>query len=123
MAYETTPLVSVKPLFLIHKHGQTWVWKKTWAFFPGKWASIAVHMGSLKHSGFEMMPLDTGLKLGLLYNLGDALWWIPLFFMDNVEVTPPLITRCDKCTQTLSPYLHVKRLDLEKETHGNHPWT
>ncbi|GFT23896.1 hypothetical protein TNCV_3207551 [Trichonephila clavipes] len=34
--------------------------------------------------------------------------------MDNVEVTPPLITRCDKCTQTLSPYLHVKRLDLGK---------
>ncbi|GFT68708.1 uncharacterized protein TNCV_684051 [Trichonephila clavipes] len=35
-------------------------------------------------------------------------------FMDNVEVTPPLIPRCDKGTQTLSPYLHVKRLDLGK---------
>ncbi|GFY29432.1 uncharacterized protein TNCV_2626031 [Trichonephila clavipes] len=35
-------------------------------------------------------------------------------FMDNVEVTPPLITRCDKGTQTISPYLHVKRLDLGK---------
>ncbi|GFT27698.1 uncharacterized protein TNCV_3570701 [Trichonephila clavipes] len=38
----------------------------------------------------------------------------PSVFMDNVEVTPPLITRCDKGTQTISPYLHVKRLDLEK---------
>ncbi|GFT68142.1 hypothetical protein TNCV_372821 [Trichonephila clavipes] len=35
-------------------------------------------------------------------------------FMDNVKVTPPLIPRCDKGTQTLSPYLHVKRLDLVK---------
>ncbi|GFT62209.1 uncharacterized protein TNCV_639691 [Trichonephila clavipes] len=38
----------------------------------------------------------------------------PSVFMDNVEVTPPLIPRCDKGTQTLSPYLHVKRLDLGK---------
>ncbi|GFW54227.1 uncharacterized protein TNCV_1560051 [Trichonephila clavipes] len=38
----------------------------------------------------------------------------PSVFMDNVEVTPPLITRCDKGTQTISPYLHVKRLDLGK---------
>ncbi|GFU55860.1 uncharacterized protein TNCV_2255501 [Trichonephila clavipes] len=38
----------------------------------------------------------------------------PPVFMDNVELTPPLITRCDKGTQTLSPYLHVKRLDLGK---------
>ncbi|GFW54258.1 uncharacterized protein TNCV_1560361 [Trichonephila clavipes] len=34
--------------------------------------------------------------------------------MDNVEVIPPLITCCNKGTQTLSPYLHVKRLDLGK---------
>ncbi|GFX56587.1 uncharacterized protein TNCV_5035061 [Trichonephila clavipes] len=39
---------------------------------------------------------------------------VPSVFMDNVEVTPPLFTRCDKGTQTLSPYLHVKRLDLGK---------
>ncbi|GFS50580.1 uncharacterized protein TNCV_2042021 [Trichonephila clavipes] len=38
----------------------------------------------------------------------------PSVFMDNAEVTPPLITRCDKGTQTLSPYLHIKRLDLGK---------
>ncbi|GFW26071.1 hypothetical protein TNCV_3317411 [Trichonephila clavipes] len=38
----------------------------------------------------------------------------PSVFMDNVEVTAPLITRCDKGTQTISPYLHVKRLDLGK---------
>ncbi|GFV24212.1 uncharacterized protein TNCV_2632161 [Trichonephila clavipes] len=38
----------------------------------------------------------------------------PSVFMDNVEVTPPLISRCDKSTQTISPYLHVKRLDLGK---------
>ncbi|GFS94981.1 uncharacterized protein TNCV_4202231 [Trichonephila clavipes] len=38
----------------------------------------------------------------------------PSVFMDNAEVTPPLITRCDKGTQTLSPYLHVQRLDLGK---------
>ncbi|GFS87848.1 hypothetical protein TNCV_1816161 [Trichonephila clavipes] len=38
----------------------------------------------------------------------------PSVFMDNVEVTPPLIPRCDKGSQTLSPYLHVKRLDLGK---------
>ncbi|GFV71834.1 uncharacterized protein TNCV_2457691 [Trichonephila clavipes] len=38
----------------------------------------------------------------------------PSVFMDNVEVTTPLITRCDKGTQTISPYLHVKRLDLGK---------
>ncbi|GFU26437.1 hypothetical protein TNCV_1136451 [Trichonephila clavipes] len=35
-------------------------------------------------------------------------------FMDNVEVIPPLITRCDKGTQTLSPSFHVQRLDLGK---------
>ncbi|GFX18893.1 uncharacterized protein TNCV_321981 [Trichonephila clavipes] len=35
-------------------------------------------------------------------------------FMDNVKVTPPLITRCDKGTQTLSPSFHVQRLDLGK---------
>ncbi|GFW96940.1 hypothetical protein TNCV_4183911 [Trichonephila clavipes] len=34
--------------------------------------------------------------------------------MDNVKVTPPLIPRCDKGTQTLSPYFHVQRLDLGK---------
>ncbi|GFV38512.1 uncharacterized protein TNCV_3491011 [Trichonephila clavipes] len=34
--------------------------------------------------------------------------------MDNVKVTPPLITRCDKGTQTLSPSFHVQRLDLGK---------
>ncbi|GFX37089.1 uncharacterized protein TNCV_1712821 [Trichonephila clavipes] len=38
----------------------------------------------------------------------------PSVFMDNAEVTPPLITRCDKGTQTISPYLHIKRLDLGK---------
>ncbi|GFX59322.1 hypothetical protein TNCV_4632801 [Trichonephila clavipes] len=38
----------------------------------------------------------------------------PSVFMDNVEVTPPLIPRCDKGTQTLSPNLPVKRLDLGK---------
>ncbi|GFV75633.1 hypothetical protein TNCV_2240821 [Trichonephila clavipes] len=32
----------------------------------------------------------------------------------TVEVTQPLITRCDKSTQPISPYLHVKRLDLGK---------
>ncbi|GFS85386.1 hypothetical protein TNCV_2803051 [Trichonephila clavipes] len=35
-------------------------------------------------------------------------------FMDNAKVIPPLITRCDKCTQTLSPSFHVQRLDLGK---------
>ncbi|GFU12288.1 uncharacterized protein TNCV_4664531 [Trichonephila clavipes] len=30
------------------------------------------------------------------------------------EVITPLIPRCDKGTQTLSPYLHVQRLDLGK---------
>ncbi|GFV84611.1 uncharacterized protein TNCV_2482251 [Trichonephila clavipes] len=30
------------------------------------------------------------------------------------EVIPPLITRCDKGTQTLSPSFHVQRLDLGK---------
>ncbi|GFT15602.1 uncharacterized protein TNCV_4985461 [Trichonephila clavipes] len=39
----------------------------------------------------------------------------PSVFMDNVEVTPPLITRCDKGTQTISLYLHVKRFDLGKK--------
>ncbi|GFT98844.1 uncharacterized protein TNCV_3792571 [Trichonephila clavipes] len=43
----------------------------------------------------------------------------PSVFVNKVEVTPriptpPLITRCDKGTQTISPYLHVKRLDLGK---------
>ncbi|GFX73099.1 uncharacterized protein TNCV_1705011 [Trichonephila clavipes] len=38
----------------------------------------------------------------------------PSFSVNTVEVTPPLITRCDKSTQTISPYLHVKRLDLGK---------
>ncbi|GFU88361.1 hypothetical protein TNCV_847541 [Trichonephila clavipes] len=40
-------------------------------------------------------------------------------FVNNIEVTPriptpPLITHCDKGTQTISPYLHVKLLDLGK---------
>ncbi|GFU88363.1 hypothetical protein TNCV_847561 [Trichonephila clavipes] len=39
--------------------------------------------------------------------------------VNNIEVTPriptpPLITRCDKGTQTIPPYLHVKRLDFGK---------
>ncbi|GFY29062.1 uncharacterized protein TNCV_4721901 [Trichonephila clavipes] len=34
--------------------------------------------------------------------------------MDNVKVTPSLIPRCDKGTQTLSPSFHVQRLDLGK---------
>ncbi|GFS62559.1 uncharacterized protein TNIN_445831 [Trichonephila inaurata madagascariensis] len=41
----------------------------------------------------------------------------PSVFVNEIEVTPrilPLITRCDKGTQTISPYLHVKRLDLGK---------
>ncbi|GFW27981.1 uncharacterized protein TNCV_768611 [Trichonephila clavipes] len=41
----------------------------------------------------------------------------PSVFVNTVEVTtriPPLITRCDKGTQTISPYLHLKRLDLGK---------
>ncbi|GFW36324.1 hypothetical protein TNCV_3712451 [Trichonephila clavipes] len=38
----------------------------------------------------------------------------PSVSVNTVEVTPPLITRCDKSTQTSSPYLHVKRLDLGK---------
>ncbi|GFU15953.1 hypothetical protein TNCV_2368791 [Trichonephila clavipes] len=43
----------------------------------------------------------------------------PSVFVNKVEVTPriptpPLITCCDKGTQTISPYLHVKRLDLRK---------
>ncbi|GFW49106.1 hypothetical protein TNCV_467341 [Trichonephila clavipes] len=38
----------------------------------------------------------------------------PSVFMNNVEVTPPLITRCDKGTQIISPYLLVKCLDLGK---------
>ncbi|GFU55832.1 uncharacterized protein TNCV_2255251 [Trichonephila clavipes] len=38
----------------------------------------------------------------------------PSVSVNTVEVTPPLITRCDKSTQTISPYLHVKRLDLGK---------
>ncbi|GFS96586.1 hypothetical protein TNCV_3943781 [Trichonephila clavipes] len=35
-------------------------------------------------------------------------------FIDNVKVTPPLIARCDKGAQTLSPSFHVQRLDLGK---------
>ncbi|GFY04591.1 uncharacterized protein TNCV_4416751 [Trichonephila clavipes] len=35
-------------------------------------------------------------------------------FMDNIEVTPTLIARCDKGTQTLSPSFPVQRLDLGK---------
>ncbi|GFV81181.1 hypothetical protein TNCV_4772101 [Trichonephila clavipes] len=42
----------------------------------------------------------------------------PSVFVNTVEVTPrippSLITRCDKGTQTISPYLHAKRLDLGK---------
>ncbi|GFY23828.1 hypothetical protein TNCV_3536221 [Trichonephila clavipes] len=38
----------------------------------------------------------------------------PSVSVNTVEVTPHLITRCDKSTQTISPYLHVKRLDLGK---------
>ncbi|GFX88602.1 uncharacterized protein TNCV_2660131 [Trichonephila clavipes] len=38
----------------------------------------------------------------------------PSVSVNTVEVTPPLITRCDKSTQTISPYLHAKRLDLGK---------
>ncbi|GFV57257.1 hypothetical protein TNCV_2822741 [Trichonephila clavipes] len=43
----------------------------------------------------------------------------PSVFVNKVEVTPripipPLITRCNKGTQTISPYLHVKHLDLGK---------
>ncbi|GFS54582.1 uncharacterized protein TNCV_2749001 [Trichonephila clavipes] len=38
----------------------------------------------------------------------------PSVSVNTVEVTPPLITRCDKSTQTIFPYLHVKRLDLGK---------
>ncbi|GFY60201.1 hypothetical protein TNIN_385871 [Trichonephila inaurata madagascariensis] len=41
----------------------------------------------------------------------------PSVFVNEIEVTPripPLITRCDKGTPTFPPYLHVKRLDLEK---------
>ncbi|GFS80739.1 uncharacterized protein TNCV_86581 [Trichonephila clavipes] len=34
--------------------------------------------------------------------------------VNTVEVTPPLITGCDKSTQTIFRYLHVKRHDLEK---------
>ncbi|GFV34728.1 uncharacterized protein TNCV_1450321 [Trichonephila clavipes] len=37
------------------------------------------------------------------------------------EVIPPLIPRCDKGTQTLSPSFHVQRLDLERDA-WNHPW-
>ncbi|GFY73642.1 hypothetical protein TNIN_440611 [Trichonephila inaurata madagascariensis] len=38
----------------------------------------------------------------------------PSVFVNEIEVTSSLITRCDKSTQTISPYLHVKRLDLGK---------
>ncbi|GFU33729.1 uncharacterized protein TNCV_2047991 [Trichonephila clavipes] len=38
----------------------------------------------------------------------------PSVSVNTVEVTSPLITRCDKGTQTISPYLHIKRLDLGK---------
>ncbi|GFT77940.1 hypothetical protein TNCV_788641 [Trichonephila clavipes] len=38
----------------------------------------------------------------------------PSVSVNTVEVTPPLITRCDKSTQTIFPYLHVKRLDFGK---------
>ncbi|GFW46570.1 hypothetical protein TNCV_1936401 [Trichonephila clavipes] len=43
----------------------------------------------------------------------------PSLFVSEVEVTPciptpPLITCCDKSTQTISPYLHIERLDLGK---------
>ncbi|GFV27165.1 uncharacterized protein TNCV_927571 [Trichonephila clavipes] len=34
--------------------------------------------------------------------------------VNTVEVTPPLITRCDKCTHTIFPYLYVKCLDFGK---------
>ncbi|GFS80741.1 uncharacterized protein TNCV_86601 [Trichonephila clavipes] len=34
--------------------------------------------------------------------------------VNTVEVTPPLIIRCDKSTQTIFRYLHVKRHDLGK---------
>ncbi|GFX70713.1 uncharacterized protein TNCV_1032411 [Trichonephila clavipes] len=47
----------------------------------------------------------------------------PSVFANKVEVTPriptpSLITRCDKGTQTISPYLHVKRPEYRKEAHG-----
>ncbi|GFX19675.1 uncharacterized protein TNCV_2075831 [Trichonephila clavipes] len=38
----------------------------------------------------------------------------PSVSVNTVEATLPLITRCDKGTQTISSYLHVKRLDLGK---------
>ncbi|GFW36327.1 hypothetical protein TNCV_3712481 [Trichonephila clavipes] len=38
----------------------------------------------------------------------------PSVSVNTVEVTPPLTTRCDKSIQTISPYFHVKRLDLGK---------
>ncbi|GFT06233.1 uncharacterized protein TNCV_800491 [Trichonephila clavipes] len=41
---------------------------------------------------------------------------VPSVSVNTVEVTPPLITRCDKGTQTISPYLHVKRLDFGKRS-------
>ncbi|GFX33237.1 hypothetical protein TNCV_2354061 [Trichonephila clavipes] len=44
----------------------------------------------------------------------------PSVFMDNVEVTTPLITRCDKGTQTISPYLHVNASILERGAWNNH---
>ncbi|GFS68973.1 uncharacterized protein TNCV_4569941 [Trichonephila clavipes] len=34
--------------------------------------------------------------------------------VNTVEVTPPLITCCDKSTQTIFPHIHVKRLDFIK---------
>ncbi|GFT68168.1 hypothetical protein TNCV_373041 [Trichonephila clavipes] len=43
----------------------------------------------------------------------------PSVSVNTVEVTPPLITRCDKSTQTISPYLHVKRLDFGKRRMDN----
>ncbi|GFT68213.1 hypothetical protein TNCV_373411 [Trichonephila clavipes] len=38
----------------------------------------------------------------------------PSVSVNTVEVTPLQITRCDKSTQTIFPYLHVKRLDFGK---------
>ncbi|GFT15477.1 hypothetical protein TNCV_3264871 [Trichonephila clavipes] len=38
----------------------------------------------------------------------------PSVSVNTVEVTPPLITRSDKSTQTIFPYLHVKHLEFGK---------
>ncbi|GFT90178.1 hypothetical protein TNCV_1347791 [Trichonephila clavipes] len=38
----------------------------------------------------------------------------PSVSVNTVEVTLPLITRCDKSTQNIFPYVYVKRLDFGK---------